>query len=319
MGGLAYLLTGLNKIALFFGRVFRLSVPIGVPGTVTIETTSFCNLHCLLCPVGRNELKRKQSFMPFEKFKQIVDQLPKISKLTLTNFGEPLITPRFLDMVEYARNIGFSTITVSTNGNIEVTDKYAERIAASGITLLLVAFDGYDQESYTKYRAGGDFKKLCSFVKKVAAAKKRTGSGRFKLVLQQHLFRHNEEDIGKIRKIAMRLGADSFRTKKVVDFTKSNKDLFERMLPFKKKFVDASNARGFSSWFSRYACQSLWYYMYINSDGYVTTCCSDPNTEFKFGPMGKDLLHSWKHGMAKFRKAFAKDYASIGICKKCLP
>ena len=72
------------------------------PIALCIESTAKCNLSCTMCP-GTDLLTLGKGNMDFGLYKKIVDAVNPVF-LTLAQFGEPLLHPKIVEMVRYARN-----------------------------------------------------------------------------------------------------------------------------------------------------------------------------------------------------------------------
>ena len=93
--------------------------------------------------------------MEFDAFKKIIDQAdPRVISTILPDmWGESLINPKFVEMMEYIKNTNnYYNVFVSTNGNINPQKMNINRLVNSGIKELLVAIDTNNQEDYVKYR-----------------------------------------------------------------------------------------------------------------------------------------------------------------------
>ena len=78
---------------------------------VYVEITNSCNLNCEFCIKN----SRKTQFMNFDNFKFILNKLENYTDyLYLHVLGEPLLHPKFNDIVDYASK-NFK-INVTTNG-----------------------------------------------------------------------------------------------------------------------------------------------------------------------------------------------------------
>src|ERR1041385_615058 len=98
------------------------------------------------------------AFMPFETFTRLVDQIPTMTELQLQGLGEPMMHPRFFDMVAYASARG---IEVSTNSNLTLlTPARAERCVQSGLTWLHISIDGATAETYERIRVRSRFERV---------------------------------------------------------------------------------------------------------------------------------------------------------------
>jgi MoaA/NifB/PqqE/SkfB family radical SAM enzyme len=122
---------------------------VPLPSFVQIEPVGQCNLRCQMCPIQfrtDGPPNGPPAFMPFETFMGLVDQLPTMTELQLQGLGEPMMHPRFFDMVAYAAARG---IEVSTNSNLTLlTPARAEQLVASGLSHLHVSIDGATSATY---------------------------------------------------------------------------------------------------------------------------------------------------------------------------
>src|SRR5690606_11657434 len=104
-----------------------------LPEYVQIEPVGQCNLRCKMCAIQFREDGRPPgppAFMELDVFRRLVDQMERMTHLHLQGLGEPLMHPRFFDMVGYAVGKG---VRVTTNTNLTLlTPRRAERMLDSG-------------------------------------------------------------------------------------------------------------------------------------------------------------------------------------------
>ena len=140
-----------------------------------VEPTNFCNLKCPLCPSGNGEMRRPRGTMGLEDFEKLVDQLGgEVFMMMLWNQGEPYINKCFNQMVRYASDRGIFTFT-STNGHFVRNPEQAQAIVESGLDEMIVSLDGVDQETYEKYRVGGQIERV--FFRGPPARRSQRGTG----------------------------------------------------------------------------------------------------------------------------------------------
>lgn len=94
------------------------------PKLLQIEPTNKCNFSCSMClnAYGNSE----NYFLSLESLQQIAeDVFPHIEKLVLYGFGEPLMHPDFMEMLQISRKHlpSGSSITFTTNGSLLDKDK----------------------------------------------------------------------------------------------------------------------------------------------------------------------------------------------------
>src|SRR3954468_21763632 len=89
-----------------------------LPDFLQVEPVGQCNLRCRMCPI---QFRRDGpphgplAFMDFDLFARLLDQFPDLEELQLQGLGEPMMPPRFFDMVALASRRG---IKVGTNTNL---------------------------------------------------------------------------------------------------------------------------------------------------------------------------------------------------------
>src|SRR5690348_11469302 len=120
-----------------------------LPDYVQIEPVGQCNLRCKMCAIQFREDGPPHgplAFMEFEKFTSVVDQFENLSHLHLQGLGEPMMHPRFFDMVAYAAGKGIR-VTTNSNGTL-LNAKRAERTVLSGLDTLHISIDGTTAATY---------------------------------------------------------------------------------------------------------------------------------------------------------------------------
>src|SRR3954464_7171821 len=107
---------------------------VPLPKFVQMEPVGQCNLRCQMCPI---QFRRDgppwgpPAFMHFDLYTRLIDQFAGVKELHLQGLGEPMMHPRFFEMVEYAVGKG---MTVSINSNFSLlTPEKAERLVTSGM------------------------------------------------------------------------------------------------------------------------------------------------------------------------------------------
>jgi MoaA/NifB/PqqE/SkfB family radical SAM enzyme len=188
----------INLLQLSFSYLIsRLNVtPLqsGLPYAMSIEMSTYCNLHCTECPSGLRKFSRPTGLINPDFFNQIIDQVKDhLVYLTLYFQGEPYLHPQFLRLVRYAHYQGIYTAT-STNGHF-LTEENAKETIVSGLDRIIVSLDGLDQETYATYRVAGDVEKVKTGLRNLVKAKHESGSNSPYIILQFIEFAHNKNKI----------------------------------------------------------------------------------------------------------------------------
>ncbi|HEX8962539.1 MAG TPA: radical SAM protein [Rhodocyclaceae bacterium] len=181
-----------------------------LPRFVQIEPVGECNLRCRMCPIEHRRDGRPwgpPAFMDFAVFKRLVDGFPGMEELQLQGLGEPMMHPRFFDMVRYAAGRG---ARVSTNSNLTLlTPKRAQLCVDSGLAALHASIDGATAVTYEFIRRGASFAKVLRNLDRLVAAKAAAGSATPQLRIVLVVMRRNLEELPDIVALAHRHGVPS--------------------------------------------------------------------------------------------------------------
>lgn len=174
-----------------------------LPSFLQIEPVGQCNLRCRMCPIEfRPESAdgAPPAFADFDLFARTLDQFPGLAELQLQGLGEPMMHPRFFDMVEHAARRG---IRVSTNTNLTlVTPARAERCVTSGLSTMHVSIDGASRSTYEAIRLRASFDKVLRNLGRVVEARKRLGSATPHLRWVMVVMRRNLHELPEVVRIA---------------------------------------------------------------------------------------------------------------------
>lgn len=187
------------------------SVPsVKLPTNVQIEPVGQCNLRCQMCSIQFRKdgpPYGPPAFMKFEVFTDIIDQFVTMKELHLQGLGEPMMHPRFFDMVEYAAKRG---ISVSTNSNLTLlNDRRAACCVTSGLDSLQISIDGSTAETYERIRVRAHFDRVVANVERILAARKRLQSVTPHLRLVMVMMRRNLHELPDLVRFAYRYSIKS--------------------------------------------------------------------------------------------------------------
>lgn len=161
----------LSEHGLALARAYQQRDAVLQPGPIylTIETTSHCNLACIMCPQPR--MGRKKRHLDPALFRRIIDQAAgQVEFAWLHLFGEPLTNRDFPDLARYAAEHGGGMrIGVSTNVTL-LNDERAAMLAGLPLDILLLSMDGISAATYEQVRVKGDFAGVVDNVRRFADA-----------------------------------------------------------------------------------------------------------------------------------------------------
>lgn len=103
-----------------------------------LVVTRRCNLACGYC----NEFDKKSKPVPYETLCRVIDKLVKLGTITLElTGGEPLLHPRLVDVLLYARSVGIPRLRLITNGFL-LTPEIIRAFNDVGLYQLSISVDG---------------------------------------------------------------------------------------------------------------------------------------------------------------------------------
>jgi radical SAM protein with 4Fe4S-binding SPASM domain len=211
-----------------------------LPRFVQIEPVGQCNLRCRMCPIQfRDEGAPGQprAFIDYAVFCRLVEQFHGAEELQLQGLGEPLLHPRFFDMVRHATARGMQ---VSTNTNMTVmSEQGAEECVRSGLRTMHVSLDGASAATYQAIRLRARFERVLRNLRRLMQAKARLHSALPEVRLVAVVMRHNLAELPDLVRLAHKEGIASLSVQHLChDFGESS--LPERYRPMRAFVEDQS-------------------------------------------------------------------------------
>jgi MoaA/NifB/PqqE/SkfB family radical SAM enzyme len=174
------------------------------PVHIRIKPTNVCNHSCRYCAYRVKNLQlgkdmQARDFIPREKMLEIIADLSDmgVKAVTFSGGGEPFCYPYLSDAVKalIKARIKFACLT---NGSL-LTGELAE-IFAHNATWLRVSMDGWDDDSYRRYRkvAGNEFTRIIQNIKRFKQLKGRCNVG-VSLIVDKHNAAHVYDFIENLR------------------------------------------------------------------------------------------------------------------------
>lgn len=124
------------------------------PSFIEIEPTTACHLRCIMCE--HTYWSEPPRNMPFEEFKRVVDQFPKLKWAGLTGIGSSFLNKDFLKMIRYLKERSVIVEVIDTF-NEPVNEKIIRELIEIGPDILFVSIYGGSKETYKRVCVGGNF------------------------------------------------------------------------------------------------------------------------------------------------------------------
>ena len=302
--------------------------PWGWPTHLMIEPTTYCNLKCALCPVTEG-MERPRGHMDFGLFKRVIDEVGDYAFLLfLWDWGEPFLNPSIYQMISYAKQKGIKVIS-STNGHLFAQAEHADKVIQSGLDTLIVAVDGISQETYERYRGGGNLESVLQGIREIVARKRTLKSATPLINFRFIVMRHNEHEIPQLKDLAKSLEVDALTLKTLNPYSNDTYYL--------KRSAKDKRGNEFLPKDSRYRrfsyspngqtplrvqnnpCKNLWNNPVVHWNGIVCPCTYDYNEQLVFGDLKTNTFKDIWFGVSyrDIRRRFRSGWESINICRDC--
>jgi MoaA/NifB/PqqE/SkfB family radical SAM enzyme len=274
-----------------------------------------CDSHCLSCPIGRlnhgdasDEVRHEfrpgtRRHMPSELFARVADEVARYPQawLRLHARGEPMLHPRFVDLVRYAKQAGVRVVQAFTDA-ISLTESRARATLGAGLDVLECSIHGHT-ETYEPLMRNGRYEQV-------------------------------RENVIRFRRLRDELGAPTKLVVSAVD-----QPLFQREKEahraFWGRYADEVIYRPYHSWGNRidgacasvpefrHACSQLWTRCTIGPTGKVLACFNswserDEEVLGDLNEPGATIAAIWQSPrVARIRQDHAQGNYTLPCCRGC--
>ena len=282
-------------------------IPLKTPYCIFIDPSSACNFKCGFCM--KKDIK-SPTIMSMGLFKKLIDDLDEfespIKTIRLYGFGEPLLNPKFCDMVNYAKNSKMVLEVDTTTNASGLNSFFIKDLIDANIDRINISVEAMNTESYRKFTNNPyiEFEQIVHNVKLLFNAKKNTIV--FAKINGDYL---TEQEKVKFREIFEPItdGCDIEHTMNCwrdVSVENVNQQVGIYGQPLKEVMV----------------CPYIFYSFFIHSDGIASACFLDWNKKLVIGDAKNESLKSlWEDKLfwSLRRTMLNKDRKSHPICYNC--
>ncbi len=126
--------------------------------TLHIAIGTACNNNCIFCCEGDREGRAaRQVFVTDENVRSILAANIGLGKVVFTS-GEPTLNPKLPEYITLARQIGYHSVSIVTNGRMLFYRDLAERITGAGVTEIVISLHSLRPELHDRLtRSPGGF------------------------------------------------------------------------------------------------------------------------------------------------------------------
>lgn len=291
-------------------------IPLKTPFIINIDPSDICNFQCKFCPTGDRELMRRtpgrnHGLMDFDLYRKIIDDAcgfsDTIKVIRLYKDGEPLLNPRIVDMIRYAKRSGCcDRVDTTTNASL-LTHELSDGMIDAGIDRINISIEGVNSQQYRNFSGYTlNFENLVGQIR--------------------YFYEHktNTEMIVKVN-------GDILTDKQKQDFLDVFGDITDGIFiesimdcwpAFEQTKVAVNEERGIYGGEIRevQVCPYVFYSFAVNSDGTVSPCFLDWHRKLVVGNVKEEhLVELWNGDkMQEYRRLFLRgERKSHPICGNC--
>ncbi len=164
------------------------------PSMITMEIMDICNLKCAHCYLQAQTGFTDKGFIDYDFFERVIERISHlIKRARVFNFGsvEALFHKRIFDMIDLVMDLNnYISININTNGML-LDENRIHNLIKRKISNFFISLDGCRKETVESFKAGVDFDRVVSNIKKL----NEIGGNKVRIVAN---FVANENNINEI-------------------------------------------------------------------------------------------------------------------------
>jgi putative metalloenzyme radical SAM/SPASM domain maturase len=178
------------------------------PRKLFVETTSRCNMGCIMCVKQSPGRTGCDGDISFETYSALRPAFPKLEALVLNGIGEPLLHPGLELFIRTAKEdlppaawVGFQS-----NGLL-MDERRARSLIESGLDKICISVDSVSAENFRKVRHGGELPAVAGAFKSLSKAKRECRRPDLQVGMEFVLMKRNMAELPDALRWASNLGA----------------------------------------------------------------------------------------------------------------
>lgn len=128
---------------------------LNFPNRITVELTNDCNVSCTFC--NRQKIAMDIGYMEEKLFYKIIDEMAEHLPIKMVPFfrGEPLMHPKIIEFIRYAKSKGIGPIQLASNALL-LDEDMQDALSEIGVDYISFSLDTIDPQIYQCSRLMGD-------------------------------------------------------------------------------------------------------------------------------------------------------------------
>jgi len=286
-----------------------------------------------MCQVSEWEKGKRAENLSFDELKAFIGREPLFTEVKLHGMGEPLLHPRYFDLVRLLVEQDI-WVRTSTNGSLFHVKDNARRLIDSGIGEVQISFDGATKSVYETIRRKARFEQVlknCQIINDYANSQNRLYT-RMWVVVQKHNRHQLAQFVElansmKFRRLSFSLSLNDWGSENWREKTANIQTATELTDEEQQQLLDIGQREGVevTVWkqASKYSTESHatlcpWVFKrpYVSCDLRVVPCCIVANPQVCDLGSASDLSKMWN---SRAYRSFRSKHLNGQIPKICQP
>ena len=274
------------------------------PWNIQLEVTNACNMRCIMCPTNSPVAieRRKNVMLDWDLFVKIIDEAATFPRCHIIpqGGGEPMIHPRFLDMLSSIKQKPNLTVGFVTNGSCLKPD-VIEELIDMGIEEICVSVDAFSPEDFKEITSKDCYEFVVNAVRTLVQRRNDRHSLFPKVIVQRVSMPKYDGDLEP--------------------FVQYWSGIVDEVLIIKERDLTGRMIKGFHpNGKPRRACRKPFEDAAIGADGNLCLCCDDWHEHHIMGNVNeKTIREIWFSAQFKEARRCHKQgrFEAIDICANC--
>lgn len=166
------------------------------PSKMFVETSSRCNLSCVMCMKQHDDSGRRDGDLDPQTFRALEPALGNLDSLVLNGVGEPLLNSRLEQFISRAKKImpADSWTGFQSNGLL-LSSLRAISLLDAGIDRICLSMDGVDASTFGSLRTGSELLDLQHALAALVEAKAVCGRPEMQIGVEYVVMRENQSQL----------------------------------------------------------------------------------------------------------------------------
>lgn len=179
------------------------------PSKLFVETTSRCNLNCVMCPKQNRSGAPADGDLDQSAFDALKEAFPRLEALVLNGIGEPLLNPKLEQFISQAKKVmpAQSWVGFQSNGLL-LNNLRAISLVAAGLDRICLSMDGVTASTFSSIRDGGQLHDLDRAFSAITAARDMCTRPDLQVGVEYVVMRDNLDELPAALLWAAERGAD---------------------------------------------------------------------------------------------------------------